>query len=61
MNEKTANNKARRSSYKPQQAQGRSPALPNLCCNNSIAKYLDDYSIYTKVYSHPGLSFCGCK
>ena len=35
---KTAGNKDRRSPYKPQQALGRSSALPDLCCNNIIVK-----------------------
>jgi hypothetical protein len=53
MNGKTAGRQTHRSSYKPQQALGRSSALPDLCCNNIIIKFLDDYSIYTKFYSHP--------
>jgi hypothetical protein len=53
MNGKTANNKARHSSYKPQQALGRSSALPQLCCKKIIDKNLVHYSIYTNECSHP--------
>jgi ribosomal protein S18 acetylase RimI-like enzyme len=53
MNGKTADNKAHRSSYKPRQAVVRSSALPHLCRSKIIDKILDDYSVYTKVYSHP--------
>jgi len=38
---------------KPQQALGRSLALPELFCSKIVDKSLVDYSVYTKEYSLP--------
>jgi len=50
---KTANRWSAVSPYKPQQALGRSPAEPYLCCNNSFNNNMGYYTIYTKIKSLP--------
>ena len=52
MNEKTAE-LYHRSSYKPRQALGRTPALPALCRIIIINMFLEGYSVYTERGSHP--------
>ncbi|MGD8399714.1 MAG: hypothetical protein PVH64_02085, partial [Bacillota bacterium] len=45
--------KARRFTVKAAARVGALLSVARFCCNNIIVKFLDDYSIYTNVYSHP--------